>query len=97
MPLHEKGIVEEHLRASRSALVSQDASCGRKILTRTSTFLLTLQLECALMIFFTVPRGYIFCPGAMVLRFVVAQLCSRAVMMSNRLCQSRAVNVDFAR
>jgi hypothetical protein len=35
-------------------------------LTMTSTFLLTLHLEWALMIFFTVARGYIFCPGAIV-------------------------------
>ena len=43
---------------------ASQSSGQARLLTVTSTFLLTLQLECALTIFFTVARGYIFCPGA---------------------------------
>lgn len=47
----------------------QQAILGRRVntsttLTRTSTFLVTLRLECALTIFLTVARGYSFWPAA---------------------------------
>lgn len=49
-------------------------------LTKTSTFLLTLQLEWAFTIFLTVPRGYIFCPGAILLSSALTS-CSSSVKL----------------